>query len=362
MTTRVYNFGAGPAMLPLDLLKEAQEEFLDWHDLGVSVLEVGHRSVAFMELLAQAELALRELLHVPSNYKVLFLGGAARTQFAMIPMNFLHPKEQAGYLVTGIWSALAFKEAQHLKQAYCIATDEQNNYKTIPDPLTWTLKDETSYVYYTPNETINGIRFPYLPNTHEIALVADMTSCLLSEPVDVSKFGLIYAGAQKNIANAGLTLVLIREDLLLREPNPVVPTMFHYKTHADNQSLYATPPVFNCYLAHKMFTWIKAHGGVEALYQLNRQKADKLYNFIDNSDFYTTQVDRNVRSLVNVCFALKNSNLEKKFLELAEQQGLIALQGHRLAGGLRASLYNAMPMAGVDVLVDFMSLFAKEHS
>ncbi|KTD00775.1 phosphoserine aminotransferase [Fluoribacter gormanii] len=362
MTTRVYNFGAGPSMLPEDILKEAQEEFLDWQNLGVSVLEVGHRSPEFSALLNHAEQSLRELLFIPSNYHVLFLGGAARTQFAMIPMNLLSPEEQAGYLVTGVWSHMALLEAQHLKKAYCIASDGDNGYKTIPEPRNWDIKENTSYVYYTPNETVNGVRFPYVPKTKEIPLIADMTSALLSEPVDVRNFGLIFAGAQKNIANAGLTIVIIRDDLLEKVPTPQVPTMLNYKIQAEHHSLYATSPVFNCYLADKMFDWLKAQGGVEEIYRLNCQKAAKLYQYLDNTDFYTTHVDPEVRSIVNVCFSLKNDKLENEFLQLAQLRGLYGLKGHRLVGGIRASLYNAMPMSGVDALIDFMSEFAKENS
>ncbi|MBL7480127.1 3-phosphoserine/phosphohydroxythreonine transaminase [Legionella bononiensis] len=362
MNTRIYNFGAGPAMLPEPILKAAQEELLNWHNLGMSVLEVGHRTSQFMDLLEHAEHSLRQLLSIPDNYQVLFLGGAARTQFAMIPMNFLHPEEQAGYLITGIWSQMAFQEANLLKNAYCCVSEESNGYKSIPDAKSWEIKKNTQYVYYTPNETVNGVRFPYVPKTGNIPLIADMTSCLLSEPIDIRQYGLIFAGAQKNIANAGLTLVIVRNDLLERVANPVVPTMLNYKVQAEHHSLYATPPVFNCYLAAKMFDWIREQGGVEALFRLNCLKAAKLYQFLDASDFYTPTVDRDARSIMNVCFTLKRPALEEPFIALAEQRGLCALKGHRYVGGLRASLYNAMPMSGVDALIDYMSEFAKEHN
>ncbi len=362
MTTRTYNFGAGPAMLPEPVLKAAQEELLNWHDLGMSVLEVGHRTPEFVSLLNHAEQTLRDLLGIPSNYQILFLGGAARTQFAMIPMNFLHSETQAGYLDTGIWSHMALLEAQRLKKAYCIASDEKNHYKSIPDSKSWKIQENTSYVYYTPNETVNGVRFPYVPKVKGIPLVADMTSCLLSEPVDVRDYGLIFAGAQKNIANAGLTIVIIRDDLLAETPNPPVPTMLDYKIQVENHSLYATPPVFNCYLAAKMFDWIKACGGVDAMFKMNCEKAAKLYQYLDGSDFYTTAVNPEVRSIMNVCFSLKNKDLEEQFLQQALNNGLSALRGHRFVGGLRASLYNAMPMAGVDALIRFMSQFARENS
>lgn len=361
MKARIYNFGAGPAMLPEPVLKEAQAELLNWHHLGMSVLEVGHRTDQFISLLEQAEQSLRELLVIPQNYDVLFLGGAARTQFAMIPMNFLHPDDKAGYLVTGIWSQMALEEAEQLKNAYCIASEKQNNYTSVPAANSWKSKEGTSYIYYTPNETVNGVRFPYVPKTGTIPLIADMTSCLLSEPLDISQYGLIFAGAQKNIANAGLTVVIVRKDLLGRLPDPVIPTMLNYKIQAEYRSLYATPPVFNCYLALKMFEWVKNQGGVDALFQQNCSKAAALYDYLDGSDFYTTKVTPEARSLVNVCFSLKNPILESKFIAEAEQRGLCALKGHRYVGGLRASLYNAMPMAGVNALIDFMSDFAKEN-
>lgn len=362
MNSRIYNFGAGPAMLPESILKEAQGELLNWHHLGMSVLEIGHRTPQFVNLLEQAEYSLRSLLTIPDNYHVLFLGGAARTQFSMIPMNLLHPKEQAGYLVTGIWSQMALQEAQLLKNAYCVVSEEQNQFRTVPDAKSWEIQKNSQYLYYTPNETVNGTRFPYVPKTGEVPLIADMTSCLLSEPLDIKQYGLIFAGAQKNIANAGLTIVIIRNDLLDRAPTPVVPTMLHYKTHAEHHSLYSTPPVFNCYLAAKMFEWIKDQGGVDTLFRQNCLKAAKLYQYLDSTDFYITPVDKEARSIMNICFSLNNAALESRFLELAEQRGLCALKGHRFVGGLRASLYNAMPMSGVDALVNFMSEFAKENS
>jgi phosphoserine aminotransferase len=280
----------------------------------------------------------------------------------MIPMNLLNPHEHAGYLITGIWSQMALNEAQKLKNAYCVFSEEKNGFQSIPQPGRWELKNNTSYLYYTPNETVNGVRFSYVPTAEDTPLIAEMTSCLLSEPINISQYGLIFAGAQKNIANAGLTLVIVRDDLLEKIPNPPIPTMLDYKMQTQHHSLYATPPVFNCYLAAKMFHWIKVQGGIRFLYEQNCQKADKLYQFIDSSDFYKAAVDKDARSLVNICFSLRNPELENKFIHLANQQGLRALKGHRLVGGLRASLYNAMPMAGVDTLIDFMYDFAKENS
>ncbi|MGC1181591.1 3-phosphoserine/phosphohydroxythreonine transaminase [Legionella sp.] len=362
MTSRIYNFGAGPAMLPELILKEAQEEFLDWQGTGMSILEIGHRTPEFISLLNHAQNTLRDLLTIPKNYHILFLGGAARMQFAMIPMNFLRADEYAGYLDTGIWSHLALLEAQKLKNAYCIASDEKNGYKAIPEPHYWNIKENTTYLYYTPNETINGVRFPYVPKAEETTVVADMTSCLLSEPIDIRNYGLIFAGAQKNIANAGLTVVIIRDDLLAKKTNPPVPTMLDYKIHAENDSLYATPPVFNCYMAAKMFDWVKAQGGIETLFKLNCEKAAKLYHYLDSSDFYCTHVSREARSLVNVCFSLKNTNLEELFVQQAQSRGLSAIKGHRYIGGIRISIYNAMPMSGVDALIQFMSEFASNPS
>jgi len=358
MKSRPYNFGAGPAELPESVLLEAQSELLNWQEQGMSILEVGHRTPEFQQLLQEAEADLRELLVIPENYHVLFLGGAARTHFAMVPMNLLSEDQQAGYLVSGIWSALAYDEARKLKSAYCIASSGKNGFKQAPDPVNWQLRKKTAYVYYTPNETINGVRVTDIPNIGDIPLIADMTSCLLSEPVDMSRFGLIFAGAQKNIAPAGLTVVIIRADLLEKLPATPIPTMMDYRVHVTHKSLYATPPVFNCYMAAKMFKWIKAQGGVQALAKVNQKKAAKLYDYIDASSFYHCPVDSNSRSLMNVCFSLTKPELEDAFLAQARLQGLIALKGHRLVGGLRASLYNAMPMAGVDALIAFMKDFA----
>lgn len=348
-------------MLPEPILKEAQEELLNWHGLGMSVLEVGHRTLEFTELLAQAEHALRDLLHIPESYDVLFLGVAARTQFAMIPMNFLNPDQEALYIVTGLWSQMAFQEAQRLKKAYCMSSEERGGFISVPEDKFILAKRNTGYVYYTPNETVHGVKFPYIPKVNHVPLVADMTSCLLSEPLDIKKYGLIFAGAQKNIANAGLTLVIIRKDLLDRMPNPVIPTMLSYKTQAEHHSLYATPPVFNIYLASKMFDWLKRQGGIESVFRQNCMKAAKLYQYLDSCDFYTTNVRPEARSIMNVCFSLQDSALEEKFILGAEQRGLCALKGHRLTGGLRASLYNAMPIEGVELLIEFMREFAHTH-
>jgi len=343
-----YYFGAGPAALPESILLEAQSALLDWDHSNVSILEVGHRSAKFMALLQQAEADLRDLLDIPSNYHVLFLGGAARTQFSMIPQNLLSAsKAHAAYIISGLWSSLAFEEAKRFGQAYAIEPGE-------------VCQPDTAYVYYTPNETVDGMRFSDIPDTGNIPLVADMTSCLLSEVIDVSRFGLIFAGAQKNIGPAGLTLVIVRDDLLAIKPKSTVPTMLDYRVHAKHHSLYATPPVFQCYMAAKMFQWVQAQGGVKALHDINIAKAARLYAYIDASPYYQAMVDDvNARSRMNVCFSLENKAHEAAFLAAADACGLRGLKGHRLQGGMRASLYNAMPMEGVDALIKFMNDFSK---
>ncbi len=348
-------------MLPLPVLQEVQEELLNWQGLGVSVLEIGHRTAPFRSVMEQLEADFRELLFIPNDYHVLFLGGAARTQFAMVPMNLLTRDRQAGYLISGLWSSMAFDEACKLKQAYCVASTENTGFIHAPSRASWELQKNTAYLYYTPNETVNGVCFRETPTVPDIPLVADMTSCLLSEPVNVADFGLIFAGAQKNIAIPGLTIVMIRSDLLESEIVNPIATMLDYRTHVSNHSLYATPPTFNCYIALKMLKWVRAAGGVDALYQINCKKAAALYQYIDSSSFYHCAVDVNSRSIVNVCFSLLREGLEHEFLVRANLHGLYALQGHRTVGGLRASLYNAMPMAGVESLIAFMQDFAEEY-
>ncbi len=354
---RPYNFGAGPATLPESILQEAQAELLSWQGQGLSILEIGHRTFEFEQLMQQAEADLRDLLSIPDHYHVLFLGGAARTQFAMIPMNLLSAGQKAGYLVSGIWSEQAYDECLKLRSAYCIASTKHNGFRQSPAPASWVIQDNTSYIYYTPNETINGVQFADIPDVGDIPLIADMTSCLLSEPVDISRFGLIFAGAQKNIAPAGLTVVIVKDALLQQINASNLPTMLDYRTHVNNKSLFATPPVFNCYMAAKMFKWVRAHGGVNAFGALNRQKAARLYDFIDSSTAFHCPVEIQSRSIMNVCFSLNKPELQDAFLIEANQRGLCALKGHRLVGGLRASLYNAMPMDGVNALIEFMQDF-----
>ncbi|KTD50053.1 phosphoserine aminotransferase [Legionella quinlivanii] len=358
--SRGYNFGAGPAMLPDAILSEVQAELLDWNHTGMSVMEIGHRTKEFTQIMEESEALLRELLAIPGDYHVLFISGAARSQFGMIPLNFLSENQKAGYFQTGIWSEMAYEEACRLSNAYSVCSADKN-YSRIPERSAWEILPDTRYLYYTPNETVNGLRFSQPPIINNIPLIADMTSCLLSEPININDYALIFAGAQKNIANAGLTLVIVRDDLIKEIGNNAIPRMLDYRTYTTTRSMYATPPTFNCYLALKMFQWIKSQGGVEALYQLNCTKSRLLYEFIDASDFYGCKIRKEDRALVNVCFTLKKPQLEEEFLEKARNQGLLALAGHRTVGGLRASIYNSMPLAAVDKLIDFMAAFAKEH-
>lgn len=362
MTARPYNFGAGPATLPEVVLREAQDELLNWQDLGVSVLEMGHRTPPFLALMEETEALMRELLAIPKNYHVLFVGAPARLQFAMIPMNLLAHQQQAGYLISGVWSEMAFEECQWLKRAYCVANSTHQEKPGAPSPLSWEVQDHTTYIYYTPNETISGVRFPEVPQFGDLPLVADMTSCLLSEPIRIEDYGLMFAGAQKNLAPAGLTVVIVKEDLIDLNSKLPIPTLLNYNTYVKHHSLYATPPTFNCYMMLKMLKWVKAQGGVTRLYQLNLQKAQKLYDFIDAHPFYVCRVEKKSRSLMNVCFHLERSELESTFITESTAAGLLALKGHRFVGGLRASLYNAMPMAGVEALIEFMQAFAEVHA
>jgi len=349
-------------MLPESILLDAQQELLNWQGHGMSILEIGHRTPEFVELMEEAEADLRELMAIPDHYHVLFLGSAARTQFSMIPMNLLSKGQQAGYLISGIWSSMAYDEACKLKQAYCIASSALTGFHQAPTFTDQMLRENTAYVYYTPNETINGVRFATHPSVGLIPVIADMTSCLLSEPLNVTDFGLIFAGAQKNIACAGLTIVIIRDDLLNTLTEQPLPTIFDYRTHVTHHSLYATPPTFNCYLAAKMFKWIKAQGGVSSLHHQNSLKAAALYQYIDASSFYDCPIEKNSQSLMNICFALKRPDLEGEFLQQASLSGLLALKGHRATGGLRASIYNAMPMAGVEMLIQFMDDFSEKYA
>jgi len=357
----IYNFSAGPAVLPKAVLQQVQAELVDWHGSGMSVMEMSHRGKEFMSIAAEAEADLRTLMGIPANYKVLFLQGGASSQFAMVPMNLLRGKASADYLNTGEWSKKAIKEAKKYGSVNVVANSEDKNFSYAPTQDGWKLDPNAAYVHYTPNETIGGVEMFWTPETGGVPLVADMSSNILSRPIDVSKFGVIYAGAQKNIGPAGLTIVIVREDLI-GQVVAGTPTMFDYKTHSDNESMYNTPPTFAMYVAGLVFKLILAQGGLPAMEKINREKAGLLYSKLDSTDFYNSPVAQENRSLMNVPFTLKDAALDEAFLKGAKERGLLQLKGHRSVGGMRASIYNAMPMAGVQALVDYMSEFEKSHS
>ena len=361
METRKYNFSAGPAMLPLEVLEKAQGEILSWHGSGMSVMEMSHRGKEFMSIAAQAEADLREIMAIPDNYKVLFLQGGASSQFAMVPLNLLGGKGKADYYRTGSWSKKAIAEAKRYGTVNVVADSESDGkFTTAPTEGSVAHSSDAAYVHYTPNETIEGVEFPYIPDTGHVPLVADMSSTILSRPIDVSKFGIIYAGAQKNIGPAGLTVVIIRDDLIGNAKSDT-PAMFNYKTHADAGSMYNTPPTYGWYLAGLVFDWIKQKGGLNAIAETNQRKAGKLYAAIDASGFYANPVDPSCRSWMNVPFTLADAGLDATFLAEAKEAGLVTLKGHRSVGGMRASIYNAMPEAGVDALIAFMADFEKRN-
>ena len=358
--TRLYNFCAGPAALPSEVLKQAQADLLDWQGKGLSVMEMSHRSPEFVGIAKKAEQDLRDLMVIPDNYKVLFMQGGASSQFAMIPMNLLRGKTTADYINTGQWSKKAIAEAKRFCDVNVVATTEGNKFTSAPSQEELKLDPEAAYVHYVQNETIGGVQFDYIPETNGVPLVADFSSSILSEEIDVSKFAMIYAGAQKNIGPAGLCIVIIRDDLL----GSVVegtPTMFDYKVMADNDSMYNTPPSYGWYLAGLVFAWLKEQGGVKAMAEINHRKAKKLYEFIDTNDFYANPVAINNRSIMNVPFTLANSDLDKAFLAASEKAGLLNLAGHRSVGGMRASIYNAVEEKAVDALIAFMNDFAREN-
>jgi len=357
---RTFNFSAGPAMLPAAVIERAQQEMLDWHGSGMSVMEMSHRGKEYMSIAATAEQDLREVMGIPDHYKVLFLQGGASAQFAMIPLNLLGDKDNADYLNTGMWSKKAIAEAKRYCKVNIAADTSGNSFTTVPTQAELNLNPGAAYVHYTPNETIGGVEFDYIPETGDVPLIADMSSTILSRPTDVSKFAMIYAGAQKNIGPAGLTIVIIREDLLGKAAANT-PAMFNYKTHADNGSMYNTPPTYGWYMAGLVFAWIKQQGGLKVMGEVNKRKADKLYAVIDNSDFYGSPVANNGRSWMNVPFTLADSDLDAAFLAGAAERGLITLKGHRSVGGMRASIYNAMPEEGVDALVAYMQEFARQQ-
>ncbi len=358
---RVYNFSAGPAVLPESVLKEAAEEMLDYKGSGMSVMEMSHRSKWFDDIIKDAEKDLRELMNIPDNYKVLFLQGGASLQFAAIPMNLMKNKV-ADYIVTGQWAKKAFAEAKLYGTANKIATSEDKTFSYIPDCSDLPISEDADYVYICENNTIYGTKFHTLPNTKGKPLVADVSSCFLSEPVDVEKYGVIYAGVQKNAGPAGLQVVIIREDLITDDVLPGTPTMMKYKTQADADSLYNTPPCYDIYICGKIFKWIKNMGGLEAMKAHNEKKAAILYDFLDNSKMFKGTVVKEDRSLMNVPFVTGDDELDKKFIKAATEAGFVNLKGHRTVGGMRASIYNAMPIEGVEKLVAFMKKFEEENS
>ena len=358
--SRKYNFSAGPAMIPLEVLEQARDELVDWNDSGMSVMEMSHRGKDYMSIAAEAEADLRDVMSIPDNYKVLFMQGGASSQFSAIPMNLLRGNDTADYINTGAWSKKAIAEASKFCDVNIVATGEDSNFMSIPDQESWNLNPDAAYVHYTPNETIAGVEFHNIPDTGDVPLVADMSSTILSRPIDVSKFALIYAGAQKNIGPAGLTIVIVRDDLI-GDVIKGTPAMMDYAIQSNADSMYNTPPTYSWYLAGLVFKWLKGKGGLEGMREINKRKAEKLYAAIDNSDFYKNPVDINCRSWMNIPFTLGNSDLDGDFIEQAAEKGLVTLKGHRSVGGMRASIYNAMPEEGIDALIEFMAEFEKKY-
>ena len=359
--SRVYNFSAGPAVLPEEVLKEAAAEMLDYNGTGMSVMEMSHRSKAFEEIIQTAEQDIRDLLKIPDNYKVLFLQGGAHQQFAAVPLNLF--KNRVGdYIITGQWAKKAWKEAKLYGTANAIASSEDETFSYIPDCSDLPIDEDADYVYICENNTIYGTKFHELPNTKGKTLVADVSSCFLSEPVDVTKYGLIYGGAQKNIGPAGVVIVIIREDLITEDVLPGTPTMCQYKVHADAKSLYNTPPAYGIYICGKVFKWIKKMGGLKEMQKRNIEKAKVLYDFLDSSKLFKGTVRKEDRSLMNVPFVTGDKDLDAKFVAEAKAAGFENLKGHRTVGGMRASIYNAMPKEGVEKLVEFMKKFEEENA
>lgn len=358
--SRVYNFAAGPAILPEEVLKEAAEEMLDYKGTGMSVMEMSHRSAVYEGILNEAEADLRKLLNVPSNYKIIFVQGGATQQFAAVPLNLMKNKV-ADYIVTGNFANKAFKEGQIYGDCVAVASSKDKNFTYIPDCSDLPIRDNADYVYICENNTIYGTKFHQLPNTKGKILVADQSSCFLSEPVDVSKYGLIFAGAQKNVGPAGVVIVIVREDLVTKDVLPFTPTMLRYDVQVENNSLYNTPNSYGIYMCGKVFKWLLKNGGLEAMKERNVKKANLLYDYLDSQDFYKATVVKEARSLMNVPFTTPNPDLDALFVSEAKKYNIINIKGHRLVGGMRASIYNAMPYDGVKALVEFMKKFAEEH-
>jgi len=357
---RVYNFSAGPAVLPEEVLGQAREEMLDWHGSGMSVMEMSHRGKEFTAIAHSAHADLRELLNIPANYRVLFLQGGAATQFAAVPMNLLHGKNKADYIHTGEWAKKAIGEAKKYCTVNLAASSEDRGFTYAPKRAAWRLDPAAAYVHYTGNETIGGVEFHWIPDTGQVPLVCDLSSSLLSRPLDLSKFGVIYAGAQKNIGPAGLTIVIVREDLI-GHAAPTTPSTLDYKVQTENDSMYNTPPTYAIYVAGLVFKWLKAKGGLSGIEKLNGGKAGLLYDLLDASEFYRSPVAKEDRSRMNVPFTLREAVLDDAFLKQAAQNGLVQLKGHRSVGGMRASLYNAMPLEGVKALTEFMRDFERRQ-
>ena len=358
--SRIFNFSAGPAMIPTAVIQQAEQEFLDWNGSGMNVMEMSHRGKEFTSIANKADADLREVMAIPENYKVLFLQGGASGQFSSIPMNLLRGRTTADYFNTGQWSKKAIQEAKRYCDVNVVASSEENNFSTVPSKSAWKLNPNAAYVHYTANETIGGVEFDDIPDTGDVPLVVDLSSTILSRPIDVSRFGLIYAGAQKNIGPAGLTLVIVRDDLI-GNAIPSTPITLDYKIQADNDSMYNTPPTYALYIAGLVFQWLKKLGGLKAMGEINQRKAEKLYSAIDNSGFYQNPVEKQYRSWMNIPFTLNNADLDAAFLAGAKTAGLLTLKGHRSVGGMRASIYNAMPEEGVDALISYMQEFAKQN-
>ncbi len=357
---RVINFSAGPGVLPLDVLQQAQAELVDWQNLGMSVMEISHRSKAFIKVAEQAEADLRDLMQIPSEYAVLFLQGGATTHFALIPMNLSTKDQATDYLVTGSWSEKAMKEARAIRKVGIVADGAALNYMDVPDRQSWKLNSEAAYFHYCSNETISGLEMHSPPAVGSVPVIADMSSTILSRPVDVSRYGMIYAGAQKNIGPSGIVVLIVRKDLLARAPADL-PPILKYSAHAAEGSMLNTPPTFAWYFSGLVFAWLKRQGGLEKMAELNQRKANRLYTAIDASSFYKNPVAKAYRSWMNVPFTLPSEALDGEFLKQAERAGLTNLKGHRSVGGMRASIYNAMTEEGVIALVDFMTDFEKRH-
>ena len=359
--TQIFNFSAGPAVLPKEVLAQARDEMMDWHGSGMSVMEMSHRGKEFMGIAAEAVADLRELLAIPQNYKVLFLQGGAHSQFSMVPMNLLRGNKSADYLDTGIWAKKAIDEASRYCQVNIAGSSKDKNYTYAPSQDALKLNQDAAYFHFTSNETIGGVEMFWTPVTGDVPVVCDMSSHILSRPIDVKQYGIIYAGAQKNIGPAGLTIVIVRDDLI-GETIAGTPTMFDYKVHADHESMYNTPATYGIYIAGLVFKWLKSKGGLPAMEKINIEKSTLLYDYLDASDFYHSPIAVENRSRMNIPFTLKEASLDEAFLKQAQQNGLLQLKGHKLVGGMRASIYNAMPIEGVQALIAFMKSFAQANA